>query len=101
MDAAQVVAQIAALTAQDANQQQQLAALNAQLAASAEQTALMAQALDSLRQESSHAIQDLRRLVAEARTGHKGRETSFVNTKSFEGGTYGGTAKESYKAWSK
>ena len=101
MDAAQAIAQIAALTAQDVNQQQQLTALNAQLAASAEQTALMAQALDLLRQESGQAIQELRRLLAETRTGHRGRETSFVNTKSFEGGTYGGTAKESYKAWSK
>ena len=62
MDAAQAIAQIAALTAQDVNQQQQLTALNAQLAASAEQTALMAQAMDLLRQESSQAIQELRRL---------------------------------------
>ena len=68
MDAAQAIAQIAALTAQDVNQQQQLTALNAQLAASAEQTALMAQALDLLRQESGQAIQELRRILAETRT---------------------------------
>ena len=93
MDAAQVTAQFAALNAQEVNQQQQLAALQAQLAASADQTAARAEAMDILRQESSHAVQDLRRLLAEARAGsaHQGqkpREMNFINSKSFEGGQF-------------
>ena len=61
----------------------------------------MAQAMDSLRQEFVSAIHDLRRLLSEARAastaalpGHEGKETSFVNTKSFEGGRFSGTARE-------
>ena len=107
MDAAQMQQQLNALSAQDIQMQQQIAALNMQLVASAEQTLLMAQAMDS-RQESGSAIRDLRRLLLEARAasaaappGHKGKDTSFVNTKSFEGGHFSGTAKERYKVWSK
>ena len=44
-------------------------------------------------------------LLAEARNSGQvrsgGREFSFENTKAFEGGQFGGGAKESFKSWSK
>ena len=66
----------------------------------------MAEALDILPQESGQAIQELRRLLAEVRAdsahqGQKPREMNFINSKSFEGGQFSGTAKESHKFWSK
>ena len=65
----------------------------------------MAEAMDILRRESVQAIQDLRRLLAEARAGsaHQGqkpREMNFINSKSFEGGQFSGTARESHKSLS-
>ena len=92
--------QLIALNAQNTQMNQQIAAFNMQLAASAEQTSLMAQAMDS-RQESGSAIllSEAPAANAAAPPGHRGKESSFLNTKSFEGGHFSSTAKESYKAW--
>ena len=66
------------------------------------QIGLMAVALDTLRQESGNAIQELRRMLAQATPagGGKQKDVSFINTKNFEGGRFSGSAKESFKAWS-
>ena len=72
-----------------------------QLASSAEQLQVVSNALDVLRHESGNAIQDLRRLLAEARNTTKGeRVVNFVNVKSYEGGKFTGKIGE-YKPWSK
>ena len=86
--------------------EQQIFALNAQLQDSHAQIGLMANALDTLRNESSRAIQELRQLLAQASpvggaAFKKEKEISFINTKVFEGGKFSGTTKESLKAWGK
>ena len=76
-------------------------AVQMQLASSAEQLQVVSNALDLLRHESGNAIQDLRRLLAEARNTTKGeRVVNFVNVKSYEGGKFTGKIGE-YKPWSK
>ena len=82
---------------------QQIMALNMQLGEANAQIGLMAVALDTLRQESGGAIQELRRMLAQATPagGGKQKDVSFINTKNFEGGRFTGNAKESFKAWSK
>ena len=86
--------------------EQQIFALNAQLQDSNAQIGLMANALDTLRNESGRAIQELRQLLAQASpvggaAFKKEKEISFINTKVFEGGKFSGTTKESLKAWGK
>ena len=82
---------------------QQIMSLNMQLGEANAQIGLMAVALDTLRQESGNAIQELRRMLAQATPagGGKQKDVSFINTKNFEGGRFSGNAKESFKAWSK
>ena len=82
---------------------QQIMSLNMQLGEANAQIGLMAIALDTLRQESGNAIQELRRMLSQATPagGGKQKDVSFINTKNFEGGRFTGNAKESFKAWSK
>ena len=81
---------------------QEMAAVQMQLQASAEQLQAVSSALDLLRQESGRAIVELHRLFSEARqsTTNGDCRINFVNSKSFEGGKFGGKLAE-YKAWSK
>ena len=86
--------------------EQQIIALTVQLKEANAQIGLMATALDTLRNESSGAIQDLRRMLAQASPagggGHKkDKEISFINVKVFEGGKFNGGTKESLKTWAK
>ena len=82
--------------------EQAIMALNLQLIDANAQIGLMSNALDALRTESVAAVQDLRRqLASAATTGGKQKDVSFINTKNFEGGRFSGSAKESFKAWSK
>ena len=86
-------------------------ALQLHLDASAEQTRLLSVAHDTLRQESSNAITELRRLLAEehqrnSRSGGNGgngggKEVCFVNIKTFEVGKLSGAKTENCKAWAK
>ena len=66
---------------------QQIMSLNMQLGEANAQIGLMAVALDTLRQESGGAIQELRRMLAQATPagGGKQKDVSFINTKNFEG----------------
>ena len=85
-------------------QQQQINALNMQITEANAQIGLMASALDTLRNESSGAIQELRRMLAQASpTGgaKKSKDIAFVNVKFFEGGKFTGATKESLKTWAK
>ena len=88
----------------------QVMAFQLQLDGSAEQTRMLFLARDTLRQESSNAIAELRRLLAEeqqrnSRGGGNGgkfeKEFCFVNTKTFEGGKFSGAKTKNYKAWAK
>ena len=82
--------------------EQQVLVLTAQLSEANAQITLMATALDTLRQESGTAVRELHRMLAEAKpVESKAKTVNFVNAKVFEGGKYLGSAKESYKAWSK
>ena len=68
-------------------QQMEMASIQMQLASSAEQLQLVSNALDLLRHESGNAINDLRRLLAEARSGNKtDRAVNIINVKTYEGG---------------
>ena len=74
--------------------EQQFLVLNLQLGEANAQIGLMSVALDSLRNDSAAAIQELRRLLAEARPGGgKSKDVNFINTKVFEGGKFIGGAK--------
>ena len=87
-----------------ASVEQQMQALNLQLSESNAQIGLMSLALDNLRNESGMAIQELRRLLAEAKSvdgDRRQKEVSFINIKVFEGGRFSGGAKESFKVWSR
>ena len=86
--------------------EQQIIALNAQLVEANSQIGLMAVALDNLRNESGGAIQELRRLLAQATPAggwaqKNAKEVAFINVKVFEGGKFGGGSKESLKMWAK
>ena len=82
--------------------EQQVLVLTTQLAEANAQITLMATAFDTLRQESGTAVRELHRMLAEAKpVENKAKNINFVNAKIFEGGKYMGSAKESYKAWSK
>ena len=86
--------------------EQQIVALNLQLGEANSQIGLMAIALDTLRNESSVAIQELRRMLAQASPvgggiQKKEKEVSFINVKVFEGGKFNGGSKESLKTWAK
>ena len=75
--------------------EQQIIALNAQLVEANSQIGLMAVALDNLRNESGGAIQELRRLLAQATPAggwaqKNAKEVAFINVKVFEGGKFGG-----------
>ena len=74
---------------------QQIMSLNMQLGEANAQIGLMAVALDTLRQESGGAIQELRRMLAQATPagGGKQKDVSFINTKNFEGGRFTGNTK--------
>ena len=90
--------------AAEQQQQQIFAALNMQIAEANAQIGLMATALDTLRNESSGAIQELRRMLAAASPAggiKKSKDIAFVNVKVFEGGKFTGAAKESLKTWAK
>ena len=76
--------------------EQQIVALNLQLGEANSQIGLMAVALDNLRNESSVAIQELRRLLAQASPvggggPKKNKDIAFVNVKFFEGGKFIGS----------
>ena len=82
--------------------EQQIVALNVQLGEANAQIGLMAVAFDTLRNESSGAIQELRRMLAQATPAGSGgqkkeKEISFINVKVFEGGKLNGGTKESRK----
>ena len=69
--------------------EQQIVALNLQLGEANSQIGLMAVALDNLRNESSVAIQELRRMLAQASPvggggAKKSKDIAFVNVKFFE-----------------
>ena len=83
--------------------EQQITALNMQLAESNSQIGAMALALDTLRNESANAIQELRRLLLTAQTANAKppKDLNFINAKVFEGGKFAGGPKESFKAWAK
>ena len=86
--------------------EQQIVALNLQLGEANSQIGLMAVALDTLRNESSVAIQELRRMLAQATPAGGGaqknaKEVSFINVKVFEGGKFSGGSKESLTMWAK
>ena len=82
-------------------QQMEMASIQMQLASSAEQLQLVSNALDLLRHESGNAINDLRRLLAEARSGNKtDRAVNFINVKTYEGGKFTGKIGD-YKPWAK
>ena len=75
----------------------QMTAVQMQLDASAEQVRVLSAAHDTLRGESSNAIMELRRLLAEEQqrakfsgTGpnSKDKDVQFMNVKVFEGGKY-------------
>ena len=92
--------------ASEQQQQQQINSLSMQVTEANAQIGLMALALDTLRQESAVAIQELRRALAQATPAGSGsqrsaKEVSFINAKTFEGGKYLGSTKESYKVWAK
>ena len=72
--------------------EQQIAALNMQLAESDLQIGAMALALDTLRNESANAIQELRRLLLTAQTANAKppKDLNFINAKVFEGGKFAG-----------
>ena len=82
--------------------EQAVQVLQLQLSEANAQIGLMTVALDTLRTESVAALQDLRRRLTSAEAkGGKQKDVQFINTKTFEGGKFGGTSKESFKAWSK
>ena len=82
-------------------QQMEMASIQMQLASSAEQLQLVSNALDLLRHESGNAINDLRRLLAEARSSNKTeRAMNFINVKTYEGGKFTGKVGD-YKPWAK
>ena len=92
--------------ASEQQQQQQINALNMQIIESNAQIGLMANALDTLRNESGLAIQELRRMLAQASPvggggTRKTKDIAFVNVKFFEGGKFSGATKESLKSWAK
>ena len=77
-------------------------AFNLQLTEANAQIGLMSLALDTLRNDSVAAVQDLRRQLAAATpVVSKAKEVNFINTKVFEGGKYTGGIKESVKTWAK
>ena len=85
---------------------EQLDALNIQLTASQEQIALLSQAIDRLRNESASAITNLQVMLDEeskkTRTlSYKPKDLNLVNTKTFEGGKFGGTKLENFKSLDK
>ena len=75
--------------------EQAVQVLQLQLSEANAQIGLMTTALDTLRTESVAAVQDLRRRLTSAETkGGKQNDVQFINTKTFEGGKFSGTAKE-------
>ena len=63
----------------------------------------MALALDTLRNESANAIQELRRLLltAQTATAKPPKDLNFINATVFEGGKFAGGPNELFKAWAK
>ena len=85
---------------------EQIAAINLQLSASQEQTTMLAQSLETLRTDSSNAIRELRNLLAEEKakgTASKKNDKplTFISSKNFEGGKFGGAKFENFRTWSK
>ena len=99
---------------------EQLAAVNMQLLSSQEQLAALSKAIDTVRQEASDAVTDLRNGLLKEQIkskemtdyitkfgqaqnpqggGYKEREMSLVNTKEFHGGQFAGAKNESFKIW--
>ena len=71
-----------------ASVEQQMQALNLQSSESNAQIGLTSLAFDNLRNESGMAIQELRRLLAEAKSvdgDRRQKEVSFININVFEG----------------
>ena len=76
--------------------EQSIIALNLQLSEAYAQIGMMSLALDTLRNDSAAAVQDLRRQLAEARVVEKNtKDVNFINTKVFEGGKYTGYKRRS------
>jgi hypothetical protein len=88
--------------------QEQMDAVNFALRSSQEQVATLSRAIDSVREEASNAVSEIRGTLAVATAQlqeRKKREMSFVNVKTFDGGTFAGARGDntlaSYRAWAK
>ena len=86
--------------------EQQILKFNVQLSEANSQIGLMAIALDTLRNESSGAIQELRRMLTQASpaggvSSKKEKEICLININVFGNGKFSGGTKEPFNSWAK